>query len=312
MIKLQDIDPTGVRDVTQELNQFFSELSPGSEVTFPEYAKYHCEGSVYIPVPGTTVNGQASMLFAETDGVPDVKGSIRGRTHLEVSGEGSRVNKLYVRGPNVNATYDVTKEAQHGYNVKGKDIVLSECHAFSVWGDGFYVGNDSLNITLQSPWVKGAGRQGIGITEVDGLTIDDMLLDNIARSAIDIEPSRISKGVSNVTITRSNILRVNFFPLTITAGAPVSNVKVKNLLVEGNMKVSVKGTGPITNITLRNVSSEEEVNETPFRFVNVDGLTVKDCRVPIVVMKGPNLPGIITTDCTNVKKVNNDFGPNGE
>lgn len=73
-------------------------------------------------------------------------------------------------------------------NVKIKDMTISNC-----WGDCIYIGGKSENIIINNCVLRDSRRQGISITQANGVTISDCRIANISGTmpqyAIDIEPN---------------------------------------------------------------------------------------------------------------------------
>lgn len=110
-------------------------------------------------------------------------GSLRGDrdTHLGSVGE-------WGMGIDIKNATDVT--------IKG--LTITEC-----WGDCIYIGQDSKNITLENCKLDRGRRQGVSVTDADGVVIRNCVISNVQGTnpqyAIDIEPNSGCK-VDNVYI----------------------------------------------------------------------------------------------------------------
>ncbi len=85
------------------------------------------------------------------------------------------------------------------------NVVVEGVTAREGWGDGFYVGGTSQNVTFCSLLADHNRRQGVSLCGVDGMVIRDSVFQNTAgtppEAGIDIEPDP-PQAVRNVVISR--------------------------------------------------------------------------------------------------------------
>ena len=91
-----------------------------------------------------------------------------------------------------------------GINVdKSNNVVISDISIQDCWGDCIYVGNGTKNIVIEGCNLNGGRRQGISITDANGVYIKNCKISNISGTppeyAIDLEPNK-GEVVDNVII----------------------------------------------------------------------------------------------------------------
>jgi parallel beta-helix repeat protein len=136
-------------------------------------------------------------------------------------------------------------EAGTGLQIVGStNIVVDGVQAKESWGDGFYVGETSENITLCGVVSDHNRRQGMSITSVDGMVVRDSTFRNTTiyvdegatwcGAGIDIEPNQ-GETVNDVRFTGCT------FATNAGAGlatgpslANTGNAFVTNVVIDGN------------------------------------------------------------------------------
>ncbi len=100
----------------------------------------------------------------------------------------------------------------HGYVIRGsQNITLNNCSAFKCWGDGLYIGpstdynvTHSYNIEINGFLADDNRRQGISVTSVKRLRINDPVLKNTEgtnpSAGIDLEPNNNGNFMEDVVI----------------------------------------------------------------------------------------------------------------
>src|SRR5262249_55860164 len=146
---------------------------------------------------GLTIDGNGSTFQALTQGAP-------GRDNWRIQG-GSDVTleNMVARGANPHAgindlSYDPHFEWQHAFRF-GSTLrgVLDNVSAYDVYGDFVEAEFDlrgsistsppARDITVRNSRFQRSGRQGFGLTDVDGFHLTNSFVGNVNMAAIDIE-----------------------------------------------------------------------------------------------------------------------------
>lgn len=327
---LDQIDATGTRDVTEELNQYLASVPAGSVVRLPAGARYRAEGVVRILRKNDlTIEGNGALIFATTNGSSitppeDLKHLWpRQRSHVEIMASSYIVIRdLKVRGANPDAGADagafhVELEGQHGFDVRGVDgLLLERVTVTDTYGDLLYLGNKpglgwSSNIIVRHSHFERSGRQGIAITGAQNVEITDSYVGEVGRSVIDLEPLAAGMGAQNVLFTRNT-----FGPcrhLLLSAGGKGPNVSdisfIGNRLTDIGLKIRVNAADGARRARFRIIDNRSEVQlglpVAALRFNRVDGIEVRGNYQVMAVARG--MTGVGICDGTSVDVRDNQF-----
>ncbi len=132
-----------------------------------------------------------------------------------------------------------TGEGGMGLTISGSShIVVQGVTAKECWGDGFYIGDESKDVSVCNLVADHNRRQGLTITSVDGLAVRNSTFKNTAgiapEAGIDIEPN-VGEMVNNVLITGCN--SSNNAGNGFATGVPIANTGlsfIRNLVVDAN------------------------------------------------------------------------------
>ena len=135
-----------------------------------------------------------------------------------------------------------TPKSQYGMGldiISSKHIIVEGVTARNCWGDGFYVGGNpaSTDIKFCSVNADNNRRQGMSITSVDGLVVQDSIFQHTngtnPQTGIDIEPNPGYNVVQNVQIIRSQFLDNANAGLEFYGNQP--NAKIFNVTIDHNI-----------------------------------------------------------------------------
>lgn len=185
----------------------------------------------------------------------------------------------------------IAGEHGHGVNIRGRcnNIRLYNPNVSSCWGDGFYIGQKGAdredtpsNIFIYNPVADKCRRQGMSITSVNGLVMDNPVFTNTKSSdsrftlvngphaGIDIEPNYYQSQLNNIVINNmtgggndgpllslallSTIRDYPYdlapYPLNITVNGLHDNRSYKAVeMVGANNKLLYSGEVVINNVT---------------------------------------------------------------
>jgi len=198
-------------DVTVALRQWFKALPPGAVVyDAPGTCYLISEGLNFYKPKGLTIDG----------GTFEEQGwGVLSRIAFNVIG-GTNVTfeNLQILGPAIKHVYNREVEFQGGIELQGTlNAVISHVAIFDMRGDGitlvplraFQVGNlggggemirPVENLTISSVLINGTGRMGISLAAVNGATITNVDIRNVATDDFDFEADQSTEGAENVTI----------------------------------------------------------------------------------------------------------------
>lgn len=215
---------------------------------------------------------------------------------------------LQVTGSNVNIIGGTIEgdRAQHqgsdgewgmGVNILGgKNVVVEGVTAKELWGDGFYVGSESSNITLCGVSSLHNRRQGLSITSVDGMVVKDSTFNDTdgtpPETGIDIEPNSggVAQNVQILNSTLSGNTRQGF--LIYGEAGQVSNVTLDGNTVSNNRLTGINfqfaSGGRITNNHISNNGGDGISLEENTTGVTVSGNVITGSGTPISDSSGGN------------------------
>lgn len=219
--------------------------------------------------------------------------------------------------------YDASHEAEHGVELLGcTNVTVDEFTVTGVWGDGIYVGAAAggvpcEGVTIRRGRIAWNGRQGIGITYADGVTVEDVAVANSRRGGIDLEPNSDRAYVRNATLRRLSI-GSSLYAFPAHGHGDVSNVLIEDVVITaGGTALSTQS--PLTGVlrrhdwTVRRVTRAADVwgsKGYAFRFAGVDNVSVTDCTVGLTAGREGN--AVLFDGCGGALTVTgNDFSPGG-
>lgn len=301
------IDPTGGRDVTDELKAFIASVPNGTSsnapsiISFAPAANYWVEGTLYIYGRSNLVfDGNGARFFARTNGTtvsppPEPTAQWlrflwpRHRAHwLFDTCRGIAVSNVVVSGGHTNAgafnaSYVASLEAQHGFEIAATtNALLDSCTVSNTFGDLISITRRSRNVTVQNCRVERCGRQGMTVDNGQDVLLRKNSVAEIGRSAFDLEPAVSNWQVLRVTIQSNLVGRANgVFVAALGAGRDVSDIVVEgNHLTNFNMQISVAASDnarrrnwKILNNTTTNSGFGSPI--APIRFTRVDNILVE-------------------------------------
>ncbi len=328
------IDATGTDDVSVEMQAFLDAQSRNTTIVFPTSGTYRCENTLRIVDKyNWVIEGNGSTIVADTDGsgvTPHA--SIqhqwpRQRSHLMFIGGSYEVTALNVRGPHPDGgigddAYVVELEAQHGYALQGcKRFRLNDVTITDIYGDGAYLGprvtTINRDVIFDDVTIMRNGRQGVGITSVDGFEFVNGHISAIRRATFDIEPNFSYDICRNVRIHDSTFGagRLLFFA-SKGAGGTIENITIEDNVLTGKamiMEVQSPTGGPRRRgyIVRNNVSDTGHggPSETCMWFVRVDDITVTGNTQPL--QSGRNMHVARTDECCGTIDISGNTFPGG-
>jgi hypothetical protein len=161
-------------------------------------------------------------------------------------------------GSPVALTGKIDYEWQHGINFQGvANAVVDQVNISSVYGDfveaqftgipkqdgkgGFTGVLPTRNLAVQNSHFDGSGRQGMGLTDIDGFVLKDSYVGNTAQAGIDLELDFNGELGKNISILNNTFGPV-WFSVFSNGGAGYSG-DVGNVTISGNEQVSPLAVG---------------------------------------------------------------------
>ncbi len=311
-------------DRSAELQAALVETPPGG--TYRLSGAWQVDYPVTVP-PLVTIECVDATLWQSSDGTdlafkepPPRFFSLRARSFLKLLQGANLYGDLTLIGTNTESDYRVDLEAQHGLILRGGNTVEGSVKVQGVWGDGFYIRGDE--VTVRGVVVSGSGRQGVGVTDGNGIVIEGCSWDRVGRSVIDIEPVN-HEVVTNLTIRDCVVGSWGHGFSGGTGGQVVASlgnggvdgVLFENLRCRRGLAVSVGNDAEDptkvvrrSNYRFRNCISEKPRNKPVFNFRHIDGYEVTGCSAAFGSAKpGATAPAIRAVDCTGPTVEDNTF-----
>jgi parallel beta helix pectate lyase-like protein len=333
------IDPTGVRDVTAELQAFLDSVPDGSTIDFPAGARYRAEGGVVLENRrGLTLEGHGATILATTDGraVPKpafVSGSRwpRNRRHLLFMGGGDIVVRdLAVKGAHpgggvAEEAYVKELEAQHGLEFHGVEgVELDRITVTDVYGDFVYLGANAgswtRNVRIHDSRFERNGRQGIAITAAENVVIEHNYIGNNRRATLDLEPNSEQGGARHIVLRENTIGPGRLFFLASRGrGNNVEDVTIEGNRLTRALNILVAAQPGHRRARFRivnNISTDQrggppglfDYMGTPpalMTFKRIDGLEVRGNTNALPA--APRMVGVRAVESCEVAIAGNDF-----
>jgi hypothetical protein len=312
----RSIDATGHRDVQKLLQAFIANVPDGSTIEFQKDGKYRLERTLYIRHKRElTFDGNGATIFATKRGALD-RSQIRVRRGRDLV-----FRDLVVRGVNPNGglsddAYVKKLAFQHGFRLEGVNgVELDDVRVTDVYGDCVYIGRDKRKHASRDVWIHDStfarnGRQGIGITDAQGVVIEHNRFSDMRRATVDLEPNGHSWTVSKVFILDNTVGKGRLLFVASHGQGPVDNVVISGNVLHGHdLTVDVlppEGERRSNWVVTDNVS-DTVIRHRPMRFFSIDGLVVKGNTQRVT---GGD-PGVVLTDDCGIVVSGNRFGDAG-
>ena len=233
--------PQDGRDVTDLIQAQIDSVPDNSIIVFRP-GRYRCEGSLRVRNrTGLKFFGPATF-YATQNGELDLQGMSQRRHWWFSRCRDIRVDRLSVVSTNTVpdqregfGAYQAKYEFEHGFAIhESENIAVTNCSTFGTWGDGLYIGNQrpSRNVLVRNLTVEYNGRQGVALSNANGVVLSDIQIKNTRRAGFDLEPATDSWYVRNVEISNSFI---NGYHVAFAAAGvgDVSNIFVHHNVIKG-------------------------------------------------------------------------------
>ena len=185
----------------------------------------------------TSLNLKSNMTFRMANGavLKAIPNANEGYSIIKLYGGMTNVNVVggTLQGERANHQ-GTTGEWGMGVNLlTANNAVVEGVTSKDMWGDGFYVGQESKNVTFCSIIADNNRRQGMSITSADGVVVQNSIFKNTNGTApsdgIDIEPNE-GQTVNNV-----HILNSQFFDNLADGIELLGNgSSIANIVIDGN------------------------------------------------------------------------------
>lgn len=212
---------------------------------------------------------------------------------------------------------DAALSANHGIGIYNCGAgTISNVAIDSVWGDGLYVGGvwgRSEGVEVDGIAVTSCGRHGIGLTDVDGITINDFTLVKGGTAGVDFEPNAPTHAVLNVTMTNFDI-DPRTVPIASGATKEVSNISIdtgtiRNGFVSWPAVHATRGDGGRSSgWVVKNITDLRSIRTAYcLTFSHIDDITVQGCTFTVGAYSS-RTAGVNLGDCADQATITgNDF-----
>jgi hypothetical protein len=243
------------RPVDALITQWIRSVPDGSTLRFASNGCYGIDAAVVVSDHrDLTIDGNGSMFKTLT-----TADAHRSNWRLQHDTNIALVN-MTIRGANPNAGVHGTHmyngvdyEWQHGVSFDGvQGGTLDHVEIYNVYGDSVeaaydtrdrvkgYLSGPSRGIAVRHSRLDGAGRHGVGLTDVDGFVLEDSWVGNVGEWAIDLELNAAPQYGRNVTIQRNTFGPLYFSVLS--NWGPGSDPNVGSVTIADNTMTSRPAT----------------------------------------------------------------------
>jgi hypothetical protein len=205
--------PADGSDVSALIPRALARVPQGSTVVFQSGGRYGLAGALRLEgLANLTLSGRGAALVRTTPSGRRVR-------HVEIEGcRALTIEGLELAGPERDWRYEGGVEFQPGFYLRGNDgVILRDLYVHHVGGDGIQVHgrvqDPARNITIERVRVEFARRQGITLTNCDGVVVQDCALAWIGRSGFDLEPYAADWYSNRITIRRCRVTHLNNYLL---------------------------------------------------------------------------------------------------
>jgi hypothetical protein len=291
------IDATGEVDVSVDLQAFVDRVPDGTRIAFPE------EGTFLLDERGLHLDGRRGLVFEGNGSTLRTTGCSSEGSAFKIGG-GAPSTRIVIRdlaivGANDRAgTSDAFVggcEHAHGVSIHRSTAIEIDDVTFSgLYGDCVYVGGGgfgpSKDVSIHDSVCSLNGRQGVAITNGEGVRIERVRFDGIGLHAFDIEPNRATDTVRDVIFVDNEVgsygvspaFTSYFFAANGDLDALVDGVTIANNVVTGKPVSALVGgefLGWDGGRTRNGITFVGNRSDTPARgptltFKHVDGLQV--------------------------------------
>ena len=309
----ESIDATGREDVGGDLTQFFASVPNGSTVVFPAQARYRVEQNIIIGGrQNLTILGNGATVFATTREPVDRSQWVIRNSSGVVFRNLSLVG-AHESGGTSEGAYVEDLETQHGFRLEGaSDIELDRVNVSNVFGDFVYIGRNDDHVPSKRIWIHDStfsdnGRQGVAITDADGVVIERNHFSGTRRSVIDIEPNTSSSNAKNVFVLDNVVGPGRLLFVASHGGGPVDDVVISRNELRGHA-LTIDVLSPEgqrrTNWVVAGNTSDTPLHQRGLRFIGIDGVLVRGNRQEVTGGE----PALIFWDTCGAVAEENDFG----
>jgi hypothetical protein len=217
------------RPVDGELNAWLRSVPDGSTILFGAGRCYGQDGTLFVTDRSNlTIDGNGSTFKTLTVGTP-------GRDSWRIeAGRNIILKNMIIRGANpaaglTDTAYQGAYEWQHAFAFNGTQTgLLDNVQAYDMYGDFVEAQFDlrsywleafpARNITVRNAHFERNGRQGFGLTWVEGFRLENSYVGEVNMAVIDLEPDDPKETITDIVITGNTFGRRRF-SLVSSAGA---------------------------------------------------------------------------------------------
>jgi hypothetical protein len=319
--------PAGIADncsttVDGAVNAWLASVPAGAVARFAHDGCYAQNGSFTVTDrKDLVIDGNGSTFKAVTPGTVS-------RVNWDVVDDSAIVlENMTIVGANPHAGIpDATSPdnyAQHGIEFASTqggtvdNVSISDTYGDFLEARGATPQVPSRNILVENCHFDRSGRQGLGLTNVDGFTFTHSYLGDVPQAGIDVEPNGSTEYGYDITISDDTFGNTHFAlfntsglstagyvgDITITGNVMVGKLSYHNETCQPTVKVQPSGDQVLSGYTVTGNSFEGYGSWLDWTRVDtslISGNTVHfengECRVPA---------GITLTDCNGIKVTGN-------
>lgn len=284
------IDQSGMTDVSAAFQAFLDSVPNNSVAALRPGARYRMEQTLRIEDrKNLTIDGRGATIFATTPG-----NGTRSQVKV-VHSQSIVITDLTVKGANpsagmADAAFDLSKEHQHGFDIRGVvGLVLLRVAVSDTYGDFVYLGQDeerpgerrwTSDVVIRSSRFDRNGRMGVAMTAARNVLIEQSTFNQMRRSTFDMEAHDPGFGAEYVTIRNNDIGPGRLLLVASVGTGDVDHFRFEGNRVAGILNIRMHSGGgalrtdwKVLNNTARGVSGNPD--GAVMTFDNIDGLEVR-------------------------------------
>jgi hypothetical protein len=233
------------RDVAADIASWIASVPDNATLVFAADACYRTERQIRM-------NGRVGLTFAGNGALfrrfelspPELQWPVGNRHFLWSGGRNITVRNMRIQGINTTSddptgfpgfgSYRRAMEFEHALSFSGvQGVTIEDVSIDAVFGDGIYFGGEpaNTNVRISRVTIDRNGRQGIGLTNVDGALLDGVTLLHSRRSGFDFEPNP-GWAVRNVEV-RNSYTFSRLLPFAAGGLGQVSGIYLHHNTIDG-------------------------------------------------------------------------------
>jgi hypothetical protein len=302
---------------------FFNTVPDGSTINFQPGGCYLIDYIIRVTDRNNLVINGNGATFRDTASDPGIT------TWGTEGGSNITYENMTIYGSDPSHQYVASLEWQYGIDFEAtQGGTVNNVNIYNVYGDfveaeydhqaGAIASQPARNILVENSNFSGAGRMGVGLTDVIGFTMENTSISDVTWDAVDVETDVNQEYASNIQILNNTFSTITLSLLSNYGYGYYPNVG--NITFSGNIETNAPSTcaGPVgvnkfpgeyrSNYTITN--NQLYSGSGGIGIDGVENATIANNTVNFVLLGCNLLAGIVVIDSHTVSVENNSIvGP---